>query len=221
MDIKLLDDSKSNTNVYLLDGVEIALCNSIRRTIIDKTPVLAIENVEIYENDSAHYDEIVAHRLGLVPLVTDVETYNEIRESEDMGNARNEVEFSLNVEGPQVVTSKSLEFKDPGVKPVSEDDPITLLKEGAKLKITGKAVVNKGRVHSKWTPAHVFYTYQAKDASGKSVTGKNIDTDDTIIEQSDKVVLTIESWGQVPPNKLFEMALDKINEDCNDILKEL
>ena len=41
-----------------------SLANAIRRSV-SEVPTLAIEEVEIFKNDSALYDEMLAHRLGL------------------------------------------------------------------------------------------------------------------------------------------------------------
>ncbi|MBT4387924.1 DNA-directed RNA polymerase subunit D [Candidatus Woesearchaeota archaeon] len=227
MEIRLIDNSKPLINVYLFKQIDISLCNAIRRTIIRSIPVLAVEDVEIYTNESAHYDETVAHRLGLIPLVTDVDVYDEIRVSEELGSAKNEVEFSLEVSGPCIVTSEDLKFKDPSIKPVSGKDPITLLKENQTLKATGKACVNNGNEHAKWAPAHVFYSYKpqwvdsTKQDGDCPIFGKNIDTQDTVIKENDDIVFTVESWGQIEPNVLLDKALDHINSQCNELLKEI
>ena len=46
-----------------------SLANAIRRSV-SEVPTLAIDEVEIFKNDSALYDEMLALRLGLVPLKT-------------------------------------------------------------------------------------------------------------------------------------------------------
>ena len=46
------------------------LANAIRRSI-SEIPTLAIDEVEIYKNDSALYDEMLSHRLGLIPIRTE------------------------------------------------------------------------------------------------------------------------------------------------------
>ena len=53
MEIRLIDNSKPLINVYLFKQIDISLCNAIRRTIIRSIPVLAVEDVEIYTNESA------------------------------------------------------------------------------------------------------------------------------------------------------------------------
>src|SRR3990167_2068982 len=62
----------SNTPDRLILRLEAneSLLNAIRRSV-SEILTLAIDEVEIYKNDSALYDEMVAHRIGLVPLKTE------------------------------------------------------------------------------------------------------------------------------------------------------
>lgn len=51
-----------------LVNVTPALANAFRRLMISEVPSMAIEKVYIYNNTSIIQDEILAHRLGLIPL---------------------------------------------------------------------------------------------------------------------------------------------------------
>ena len=59
--------------------------NSIRRACMNLVLTMAIEDVEILENNSALYDEVLAHRLGLIPLTTDLKTYTKSDECKCKG----------------------------------------------------------------------------------------------------------------------------------------
>ncbi|MBW2995638.1 hypothetical protein KY312_04760 [Candidatus Woesearchaeota archaeon] len=74
-DIEILE-KKQNLLKFLIKNNETAYVNSMRRMIIDEVPVMAIEDVEFKKNDSILYDEMVSHRLGLIPLTTDLKGYN-------------------------------------------------------------------------------------------------------------------------------------------------
>src|SRR5436853_5987486 len=70
MDIKLLS-IEQETLRFALSDVSPAFANALRRIMISEIPVMAIDDVMILENNSVMYDEILAHRLGLVPVTTD------------------------------------------------------------------------------------------------------------------------------------------------------
>ena len=51
-----------------ITGIDASIANALRRIIISEIPTMAIEKVDMYMNTSVIPDEILAHRLGLVPL---------------------------------------------------------------------------------------------------------------------------------------------------------
>ena len=53
---------------FSLVGVDASLANAFRRILIAEIPTLAIENVFIENNTSVIQDEVLAHRLGLIPF---------------------------------------------------------------------------------------------------------------------------------------------------------
>ena len=53
---------------FSLVGVDASIANAFRRILIAEIPTLAIENVYIHNNTSVIQDEVLAHRLGLIPF---------------------------------------------------------------------------------------------------------------------------------------------------------
>ncbi len=47
--------------------IDSSIANAIRR-YVSQISVVAVDEVEISKNDSALYDETLAHRIGLIPL---------------------------------------------------------------------------------------------------------------------------------------------------------
>ena len=75
MDIDVLSN-KGNKLSLVVKDINPAIANTLRRLCSVEVPVLAIEEVNFIKNGSALYDEILAHRLGLIPLETDLKAYN-------------------------------------------------------------------------------------------------------------------------------------------------
>jgi len=158
--IELLNKSKKPEKIsFFISDVPIEYINSLRRYIIKEVPVMAIEDVEIMKNSSIIYNEILAHRLGLIVLSTDLKTYN-IKEGckcKGEGCARCEVKMSLKEKEPGYVYASQIKSKDPKIKPVFGKTPIAKLKKGQKIELVATAVLGKGKEHSKWNPGLVYY----------------------------------------------------------------
>jgi DNA-directed RNA polymerase subunit D len=149
-----LDDSLAR---FTLTGASPAFANAFRRAMIGEVPTLAIEEVRIYDNTSAFFDEMLAHRLGLIPIKTDLSTYS-TKEKCSCGGAGCPgcmVTFTLSVEGPKTVLSSDLIPQDPNATAVYDNIPIVKLTKGQKLVIEAHAILNTGREHAKWQPTLV------------------------------------------------------------------
>jgi len=144
-----LDDSLAR---FTLSGASPAFANAFRRAMIGEVPTLAIEDVRIYDNTSALFDEMLAHRLGLIPLKTDLSVYS-TQDTCSCGGAGCPgctATYTLSVEGPRMVTSSDLIPQDPGAAPVYDNIPIVKLTKGQKLVIEARAILNSGKAHAKW-----------------------------------------------------------------------
>jgi DNA-directed RNA polymerase II subunit RPB3 len=95
----------------------LTVANALRRIIIAEVPTMAIDIVTIVENTSALHDEFIAHRCGLIPLVSiDVDQFNSFDECEcPMGKCdKCTVDFDLKVHfrkpAPEIYEVKSTDI---------------------------------------------------------------------------------------------------------------
>lgn len=157
-----LSKVKSKENILQLEAKDAQdwYLNTLRRVMSSETPVMAIESVEIRRNDSILYDEVLTHRLGLVPLTTDLESY-QMPSAEELESgeylAQSSCKLTLSAKGPGIVFAKDLKSKDPKIKPVFPDIPLVKLLEGQELELEATAVMGIGKVHAKWSPGHVHF----------------------------------------------------------------
>ncbi|MEM3154479.1 MAG: DNA-directed RNA polymerase subunit D [Candidatus Woesearchaeota archaeon] len=154
-------DKKTGRVTFMLKNANPAFANALRRIMIEAVPSMAIEEVEFVQNNSALYDEILAHRLGLLPLTTDLKGY-EVKKPEDELSAKNSVKLTLKAKGPCTVYAEDLKCKDPKVKPVFPKTPIVKLLKGQELELEATAILGIGKTHVKFSPCLAWYTYKPK-----------------------------------------------------------
>ncbi|XP_014479492.1 PREDICTED: DNA-directed RNA polymerases I and III subunit RPAC1 isoform X2 [Dinoponera quadriceps] len=68
--IKVIED-KDNVLEFDMIGCSATLVNAFRRILLSEVPSMAIEKIYIINNTSVIQDEVLAHRLGLIPLRAD------------------------------------------------------------------------------------------------------------------------------------------------------
>lgn len=143
--------------IFIVRDAEVPFINAIRRVAMVNVPKIAIEDVNILVNDSAMFNEVLAHRLGLTPLVSDLDALEglSLPEDDDWEEFSNGIMFYLKEVGPKVVYSKDLKSSDSRIKPVYDTIPLVKLKEGEKLDIEAVAKVGYGKEHAKWIPTTV------------------------------------------------------------------
>tara|TARA_Y100000310_G_C20527352_1_gene736721 strand:- start:156 stop:953 length:798 start_codon:yes stop_codon:yes gene_type:complete len=163
MQVKLLTKSKDkNKASFILKNIVPEIANMIRRYIINEVPTMAIEDVEFTQNSSILYDEIVAHRLGLMPLSTDLKSYSLPNKCKckGAGCARCTTKFIAKSKGPSIMLAGELKSNDPKIKPVYAKTPIVKLIKKQEIELEATAMLGKGKTHTKWSPGLVYYKYK-------------------------------------------------------------
>lgn len=132
--------------------------NGLRRYFNSRVPTMAIATAEFIINNSALYDEMIAHRLGLVVLKTDIKSYN-IPKKDEKTSAATHVKLTLKEKGPKIVYAKDLKSDDKAIVPFHPDTIIAKLEEGQELELVAHAHLGFGKEHSKWSPGLSNYYF--------------------------------------------------------------
>lgn len=203
-DIELIDKDKQSGRVtFLFKNTSAAFVNSLRRFMSETVPTLAIEDVEFTKNSSVLYEEIVAHRLGLIPLKTDLTSYNlpSTCKCKGEGCGRCSVKITLSTKGPCTVYAEDLKIKDPAIKPIFPKIPIVKLLKGQELEFEATAVLGQGKNHMKWSPCIAWYKHKP------------------IIEIDEKKCTNAEAVAQSCPVSVFDVKDGKLVINKTNYLK--
>ena len=133
---------------FLVTGVSTPLANALRRVMIADVPIWAIELVQFEVNTTVIHDEMIAHRLGLIPLTSSADPETET------------VNFSLDLTAgteTEEWTSEQLESDNDDVVPAIDGIPIVKVARGQQLKLTATAKRDTGNEHAKWSPVSTCF----------------------------------------------------------------
>lgn len=83
--MRVIDSPSTNELVFEMIGVDVSFANALRRILIGEVPTMAIETVFIWDNTSIIHDEVLAHRIGLIPIDVDARYFEEYEEEEAEG----------------------------------------------------------------------------------------------------------------------------------------
>ena len=197
--IEVLEKNETNLRIIVKDA-DVPLMNALRRIALAEVPSMAVDEVVMIENSSILQDEIVAHRLGLTPLKTDLETYNLPEDCDcqsEFGCPQCRVTLTLDAEskeGTRTVYSGELISENPEIVPISDKIPLIKLAKGQKVKLEAYARLGKGKNHAKWQPTVVCaYKYFPK------------------IEILSKKCTNCTQCVDICPKKVFTIEDEKVN----------
>jgi DNA-directed RNA polymerase subunit D len=184
--------------------------NAIRRLSINEVPTLAIDDVVILENSSVMHDEAVAHRLGLIPLRTDLHRFvlpHDCDCNSTLGCTKCRVLLSMDSEAndkTKVVTSGDLVSEDEVVKPISTEIPIIVLAPAQKLKFEAYARLGFGKDHAKWQPTSASVVIDGKDEN--------------------ESILTVETNGALTAQETITAAIERLDskiKNFDEVIRSL
>ena len=191
MKVKIISQDEREIKL-LLSETTVSNVNSIRRAIMTDVPKMAISKVrfemgvkepdsngERFESLSAIPDEVIAHRLALVPIPTYFDDFvfpeddpaNQGLPEDKWGSHASRIIYHCSVQGPgkddeeefRVVYAGDLNVLGDSKLQIPEhckDIPITVLSKGQYIEFYAYASLGRGSEHAKWSPAAGVGYYQ-------------------------------------------------------------
>ncbi|KFM15375.1 DNA-directed RNA polymerase subunit D protein [Marine Group I thaumarchaeote SCGC AAA799-O18] len=192
--IKVLNDDDKKISIRL-KGVSLQYANALRRICLNGVPVFAIDTVDMIENSSVIADEDISHRLGMIPLKTELSSFNE-SDSRVML-----VLDSGDIQSPRTITTAELSSQDEVVKPISDKIPIAYLAPGQRVRLEAYARLGRGTEHAKWNSANISVL--------------------TNTDKEDEHVLTVETTGALKPSEIILTGIDELSKRLEEFKENL
>jgi len=186
LSLEIINENEQKISVKI-KGIPLQYTNALRRICLNGVPIFAIENVDVLENSSVLADEGIAHRLGLIPLTTDIESIKQ-------GNEKDRIMLTLDSgisDETRTIFSGDLKSQDENVVPISQNIPIVNLAPGQSLKIEAYARLGRGTEHAKWNSSNIATL--------------------TETDKEDERILTLETTGALNPKHIILAGVEELS----------
>ena len=191
MSLEITNENDEKVSVKI-KGIPLQYANALRRICLNGVPIYAVESIDVLENSSVLADEGVAHRVGLIPLKTDLSA------SKD-GNENDKIMLTLDSgvsDETRTILSGELKSQDESVVPTSNDIPIVTLAPGQSIKFEAYARLGKGTEHARWNSANIVTL--------------------TDTEKDDEKILTVESTGALNPKHIILSSVEQLSSKLSE-----
>lgn len=195
-------EEKDGKLTFDLEDSDPSIANSLRRAMLREIPVMAIDEIDFFQNSSTMWDEQLAHRIGMVALETP-ENYELPETEEDRESSKCSTIVSLSSKGPGTVYAEKMELEDSEVEIVHPKTPLIKLSEDQEIELEGRAIMGTGKEHAKYKCCLATYT---------------TDTDkDAKEDPEDTFKFTVESYVKRSPKEILKEAIDILIEKSGEL----
>lgn len=180
MEIIQLDEEEMEMEFDII-GIGPPIVNAIRRILIAEIPTMAIDRVHLFNNTTVIPDEVLVHRLGLIPIKVDPRLFVN-KDPDGADTEEDTLKFELKVKCSRKlgatkdnsipdetscvnskIRSEHLKFVPLGnqktnygdIRPVKEDILLAVLRPGHEIDLEAFCFKNIGREHAKFSPVVV------------------------------------------------------------------
>ena len=191
MSLNIISQDEQKVSVKL-KGIPLQYANALRRICLNGVPIYAIDTVDVLVNSSVLADEGIAHRLGLIPLKTDLSAVQQDNESDKIMYTLDSGE----THETRTVLSGELKSQDDTIKPISDNIPIVTLAPGQRLQIEAYARLGRGTEHAKWNSANISTLTES--------------------DNDDERILTVETTGSLEPQHIVVSSVEELSKRLDE-----
>ena len=191
MSINIISQNEQKIAIKL-KGIPLQYANELRRLCLNGVPIYAIDTVDVLVNSSVLADEGIAHRLGLIPLKTDLSAVQQDNESDKIMYTLDSGE----THETRTVLSGELKSQDDTIKPISDNIPIVTLAPGQRLQIEAYARLGRGTEHAKWNSANISTLTES--------------------DNDDERILTVETTGSLEPQHIVVSSVEELSKRLDE-----
>lgn len=236
--MKLIE--KKPNQIVFITGMEETLANSIRR-YVNQIPVLAIDEVEISRNDSPLYDETIAHRMGLIPLKN--KSLNEKKPEKLKLKVNKEgIVYSEEIKSEQEIIYKKIpittldkgqELEIVATPKVGKGSEHSKFTPGLMFYRNVVEITVDKNLYDEIKKACPNSEIQDKGNKITIIDDKKQEIADVCegickrngkkaeIDYKDKLVITLESFGQISVGDIFKKSIEILKKDVASISKKI
>jgi len=142
--------------VFEMLNTDASIANALRRIMIAEVETVAIKDIGMSINTSIIVDEVLVHRIGLVPFNVDPERLNPGETLDFDLHALCQQGKEANVYSSSLAWIPSgdqeARFADCPPRPIHDDILLAKLLPGQEIFLRAQLVAGEGRDHAKWSP---------------------------------------------------------------------
>uniref|UniRef100_A0A2K5WTI7 DNA-directed RNA polymerases I and III subunit RPAC1 n=2 Tax=Macaca TaxID=9539 RepID=A0A2K5WTI7_MACFA len=232
-----------NSLEFDMVGIDAAIANAFRRILLAEVPTMAVEKVLVYNNTSIVQDEILAHRLGLIPIHADPRLFEYRNQGDEDGTEIDTLRFRLQVRctrNPHAAKDSSDPnelyvnhkvytrhmtwiplgnqadlFPEGTIRPVHDDILIAQLRPGQEIDLLMHCVKGIGKKVARVANPRLdtFSREIFRHEKLKKVV--------RLARVRDHYIFSVESTGVLPPDVLVSEAIKVLMGKCRRFLDEL
>uniref|UniRef100_A0A8C7EPA1 DNA-directed RNA polymerases I and III subunit RPAC1 n=1 Tax=Neovison vison TaxID=452646 RepID=A0A8C7EPA1_NEOVI len=240
VDVVHLDE---NSLEFDMVGIDAAIANAFRRILLAEVPTMAVEKVLVYNNTSIVQDEILAHRLGLIPIHADPRLFEYRNQGDEEGTEIDTLQFRLQVRctrNPHAAKDSSDPnelyvnhkvytrhmtwvplgnqadlFPEGTIRPVHDDILIAQLRPGQEIDLLMHCVKGIGKKVAR--VANPRLDTFSREVFRNEKLKKLV----RLARVRDHYIFSVESTGVLPPEVLVSEAIKVLMGKCRRFLDEL